>query len=216
MGYTWYVLGGSRLYVHRCHAHHLVTLLNNEGYQLVHQGIIDNLPYCHSKIHTILNLSNGIRSLDIVVSQKNMGLPPIFHFHSTAVMNFISANHIFCAYPALTFHGLSMVNLGPLYVGCRGRNTFNALRKYMEQGFRHINCAEAHQYNILCKTSPRTLTDGRGMWVDIKRLPYVSVSSKDIFSCFECMDVCWILGGMVCDTECALVTPRITAIEDAS
>ena len=131
-------------------------------------------------------------------------------------MNFILPNHIFCAYPALMFYGLSMVNPGPLYVGHYGRNTFNTLRKYAEQGFRYINCAEAHQYNILCKTLPHTLTDGQGMWVDIKRLPPVSVSSKNIFLCFRYMDVCWILGGMVGDTECALVTPWITVIEDAS
>jgi len=203
------------IYVPRCHAHHLVTLLNNQGYQLVHQGIIDNSPYSHSQIHTILNLSNGTCRLDIVVSQKNAGLPPIFHFHSMAVMNFILPDRIFCAYPALTFRGLSMVNLGPLYVGHHGRNTFNALRKYEEQGFRYITCADAHQYNITCKASPRTLTDGRGMWVDIKRLPRVSVSSKENFVCFGCMDVCWVLGGMVCDTKCALVTPQISVIEDA-
>jgi len=53
-------------------------------------------------------------------------------------MNFISPDKFFYAYPKLTFRGLSLINGGPLYVCRRGGNTFNAIAKYQDHGFRYI------------------------------------------------------------------------------
>ena len=204
------------LYTPHSHMHQLITLMNNQGYHVVHQGRINNSLYMYSKISTVVSLSNGDRDIDVIVCKMFASLPPVFQFHSTAVMNFISPDRIFCAYPALTFRGLSMINPGPLYMGRRGRNTFNALQKYEDRGFRYIECAEAHQFKFSCKNLPRTLTDGHGMWVDFKTLPRVSVFSADVFARYGCLNVCWLLGGMVCDMEGGFVLPRVSVIEDAS
>ncbi|KIM69882.1 hypothetical protein SCLCIDRAFT_89022, partial [Scleroderma citrinum Foug A] len=55
-------------------------------------------------------VSLGICKFDVVISKRVMAAAPIFQFHTTVVMNFISPGRYFCAYPALTFCGLSMVN----------------------------------------------------------------------------------------------------------
>lgn len=53
------------LYVPQANACQLVSLLGDHGYQVVHQGEVDNSPYTHSNIHTMLTLSNGIRKINV-------------------------------------------------------------------------------------------------------------------------------------------------------
>ncbi|KIO14866.1 hypothetical protein M404DRAFT_117251, partial [Pisolithus tinctorius Marx 270] len=53
---------------------------------------------------------NGWCVINVIVSSTVAAMSPIFEFHSTAVMNFIAADHIFCAYPTLTLHKMSLVN----------------------------------------------------------------------------------------------------------
>ncbi|KIO00335.1 hypothetical protein M404DRAFT_54193, partial [Pisolithus tinctorius Marx 270] len=54
--------------------------------------------------------ANRWHTIDVIMSSTVAAMSPIFEFHSTAVMNFIVANHVFCAYPTLTLHKMSMVN----------------------------------------------------------------------------------------------------------
>lgn len=55
-------------------------------------------------ISSVTQLRKGHERIDIIVSQDNFcSTLPIFNFHSTIVMNFLSPDAIFCAYPALTF-----------------------------------------------------------------------------------------------------------------
>ncbi|KIN98976.1 hypothetical protein M404DRAFT_92790, partial [Pisolithus tinctorius Marx 270] len=53
---------------------------------------------------------NGHKLIDIIVSKTTSALSPIFQFHSTAIMNFFSANSLFCAYPSLTQCHHTMIN----------------------------------------------------------------------------------------------------------
>ena len=205
------------LYMPKANVHQLVSLLGDHGYQVVHQGEVDNSPYTHSNIHTMVSLSNNsIRKIDVVVSKRVAAAAPIFQFHSTIVMNFVSPSRYFCAYPALTFHGLSMVNPGPLYVGRHGQNAFSVIPKYQNCGFHYISCSEAHELNFTCKNMPCTLTDRWCMWVDTSTLPHVSVFGSDIFEHYSFLDICWVLGGMVCGVQDGYVNPHIAVIRDAS
>ena len=204
------------LYVPQANACQLVSLLGDHSYQVVHQGEVDNSPYTHSNIHTMLTLSSGICKFDVVVSKRVMAAAPIFQFHTTVVMNFISPGRYFCAYPALTFCGLSMVNPGPLYVGRHGQNAFSVIAKYQSCGFRYISCSEVHELNFTCKNMPHMLTDRWYMWVDTSTLPWVSVFASDIFAHYGCLDICWILGGMVCGVQDGYVNPHVAVIKDAS
>ena len=108
------------LYVPQSNASQFVTLLTQLGYQVIHRTKADHSFYSHSNILTVLSLSNGDRRIDLIVSKKQAAAAPIFQFHSTAVMNFVTRDKLFCAYPELTFRGLSLVNGGPLYICRRG------------------------------------------------------------------------------------------------
>ncbi|KIK22943.1 hypothetical protein PISMIDRAFT_47531, partial [Pisolithus microcarpus 441] len=57
--------------------------------------------YANSKVASVIVISNGHTKIDIIISQTSAAISPIFQFHSTAVMNFVSADTIFCCYPNL-------------------------------------------------------------------------------------------------------------------
>ena len=40
--------------------------------------------------------------------------------------------------------------------------------------------------------------------------------AADIFLHYRFLDICWVLGGMVCSTECGCVNPQVSMIQDAS
>ncbi|KAI6140466.1 hypothetical protein BKA82DRAFT_133419 [Pisolithus tinctorius] len=55
-----------------------------------------------SSICSVVLFANGQCLIDVIISSTVAAMSPIFKFHSTVVMNFIAADHIFCAYPTLT------------------------------------------------------------------------------------------------------------------
>ncbi|KIK21720.1 hypothetical protein PISMIDRAFT_103556 [Pisolithus microcarpus 441] len=61
-----------------------------------------NLPYPHSHILTIFTLYRKTSKIDVIVSNSTTAISPIFQYHSTVLMNFITTHSVFCAYPQLT------------------------------------------------------------------------------------------------------------------
>ncbi|KIO08013.1 hypothetical protein M404DRAFT_38544, partial [Pisolithus tinctorius Marx 270] len=113
----------------------LYNLLRKHQYNIVREGRTNHNDYSPSTIFTVTTFGNGQRHIDVVVSKTSSALSPIFQFHSTAVMNFFTADSLFCAYPSLTLHHRALINTASL----RGR-TFTpshmlALIKYKSRGF---------------------------------------------------------------------------------
>ncbi|KIK22655.1 hypothetical protein PISMIDRAFT_38354, partial [Pisolithus microcarpus 441] len=88
----------------------LLARLESEGYGIISQHPADVEHYSYSHVHEVVVVGKGERKIDVIISKTSTALSPIFQFHSTAVMNFISADTIFCTYPRLTLERLSMVN----------------------------------------------------------------------------------------------------------
>ncbi|KAI6041948.1 hypothetical protein EDC04DRAFT_2527457, partial [Pisolithus marmoratus] len=118
---------------------HNLTLIQNrlkvEGYATIDEPAVNKVGYHYSHVSRVLVVSKDQRKIDIVVSRTATALSPIFQFHSTAVMNFVSADTIFCSYPTLTLHSLSMVNAGPLYYSRDKHGIIEGIRKYITRGF---------------------------------------------------------------------------------
>ncbi|KAI6037401.1 hypothetical protein BKA83DRAFT_43203, partial [Pisolithus microcarpus] len=70
---------------------------------------ISQVHYSDSTIKAVVIIAKGKRRINLIVSKTSTALSLIFQFHSTVVMNFISANTFFCCYPSLTFQGLTML-----------------------------------------------------------------------------------------------------------
>ncbi|KAL4075434.1 hypothetical protein J3A83DRAFT_4089352 [Scleroderma citrinum] len=79
-------------------------------------------------------LALGNCTINIVTSRTEAAISPIFQFHCTALMNFISTDQIFCAYPMLTLQSLVIINPDPLYQGIFNWSNLNALLKYISHG----------------------------------------------------------------------------------
>ncbi|KAI5997165.1 hypothetical protein EDD15DRAFT_2123353, partial [Pisolithus albus] len=106
-----------------------------EGYTVVKEKVETRRGYRYSAVSRVIVVGNGCSTIDIVVSRTATSITPIFQFHSTAAMNFFSADTIFCSYPNLTLRHLSMANAGPLYLGAVNLATIEALTKYQSRGF---------------------------------------------------------------------------------
>ncbi|KAI6146393.1 hypothetical protein BKA82DRAFT_125716 [Pisolithus tinctorius] len=213
---TPWLPGDLDIYV-SCHQlSYLTMLLECEGYVIVHEHSMHTGPYGSSSICAIVSFSNFRQSIDVIVSSTAAAVSPIFEFHSTAVMNFITADNIFCAYPTLTLHLLSMVNAGPLYFEPFGFKTRCALKKYAGRGFALVACSDIHGESGLCRLMPRSITDQRGLWVNISKMQGVSLSVAELFDCLGFIDLIWVLGGYVCGAVYPFVHAQCFLIEDDS
>ncbi|KIK18417.1 hypothetical protein PISMIDRAFT_37793, partial [Pisolithus microcarpus 441] len=88
----------------------LLERLRSQGFAITSQHPTNVAHYSYSHVHEVVVVCKGQRKIDVVISKTTTALSPIFQFHSTAVMNFVSADTIFCSYPRLTLQQLSMVN----------------------------------------------------------------------------------------------------------
>lgn len=204
------------IYVPFIHFRYMAMLLEQQGFQLFQDWRVNSNPYLFSSIHSIVSFANRIHCVDVIVSQTDMAICPVLQFHSMAVMNFFGVDHIFCAYPALTFQFLSRVNPGPLYFGQFHSHNFSALWKYAHRGFQYTSCDSGHGSKYLCKSIVCNLTDAGCLWVDLNHLPWVSVTLFNMFQHYGFMDVQWLLGGMVCGSKYAFVDAHMHVFEDQS
>ena len=186
--------------------------LEHQGYAIVKQTREDHGSYTYSQIRQVVSLSNGKRSLVVVVSKAPASIAPIFQYHSTAAMNFVSAEHIFCAYPELTLRGLSMINPGPFYRGCFDLTTMDELRKYNMRGFGYVGSGTFGVSN----SKGRTLTDSKCLWIGLKDAPYVRNSGVDLLRSYGLVDAHWVLGGRICGVRRSFAYPRLDLIADES
>jgi hypothetical protein len=185
------------MYVSMSHVHMLLEALVAFGNYIVMWGKpwIVNPQYRTSNIMEIISLSNGERKIDVIVS-NSCALLPIFAFHSTIVMNFVSAYGLYCGYPSLTLNRTGIIH-PHLY---RHRHTLrrsetNALTKYMNRQYlltqeqSHDNCAN----HIKCTATIRSLSDQHSLWLPF--LHSTHLSGQDIF---KHEIVMWSLGGGPC------------------
>ncbi|KAI6029122.1 hypothetical protein BKA83DRAFT_4047502, partial [Pisolithus microcarpus] len=89
-------------------------------------------------------LTRTSSKIDVIVSTNSSPISPIFQFHSTALINFITSTSIFCAYPQLTLQQLSLVNPFVVYGQALKRSTLMALLKYNDRKIAYTSCAAIH------------------------------------------------------------------------
>jgi hypothetical protein len=85
-------------------------------------------------IRTIKWFSKGKFKINLLVAMTENPLVALFRFHSTVVMNFISYLGLYCAYPDLTLHKMSIAN--PKYIMDMRTlpRTLGCINRYRERG----------------------------------------------------------------------------------
>jgi len=96
------------IYVSQDNLHLLLAALSIEGYGEVQSSPVCVKSYLWPHFHSTVTLIHAEQTIDIFISTTSTGIFPIFHFHSTLLMNFMMHDSICCMYPHLTLHGLSL------------------------------------------------------------------------------------------------------------
>lgn len=158
-------------------------------------------------IDRVINMRNTLdHSIDVIISVDKSPFIPIFNFHSTALMNFISGKGFFCAYPRLTSSQMSVVN--PL--GFPGLDTPTAriqacIQKYEERGFRFIYpytsgplCSLIGCYSDSCIDPVRHTQDGQCLYFRFSN--GVGESTQEhVRTYIRGYNIKWCLGAKSCD-----------------
>ncbi|KAH7931035.1 hypothetical protein BV22DRAFT_1042808 [Leucogyrophana mollusca] len=161
--------------------------------------------YTQSTIRTVFTFAKGGLRIDVVISASACAILPIFQFHSTIVMNYLSADSFFSAYPLFTNQFRGLVNPMSMKDGRHTMKVVCALVKYENRGF-SINASandwesedeEEHECrdNVCCPHYIRATNDVACARVVLEES--ASVQSED----WDAGDdvVMWRLGGETCD-----------------
>lgn len=124
------------LYVPFHRVNHIVNRLRAHGYIPVgppHKGN-SRITYRHT-IASVTKLTNSNHFINIVESSTHSSISPVFQFHLTVVMNYISSSRVFSAYPTLTTQRRSMIN----HIHYKDNSPTNGLvacyAKYISRGY---------------------------------------------------------------------------------
>ncbi|KAG2738970.1 hypothetical protein P692DRAFT_20841582 [Suillus brevipes Sb2] len=74
---------------------------DKEGYLSI-QDVVRKNQYDSSAISKIHKLMKGDKKIDLIITDWTSAIAPILQFHSTAVMNYITAQSVVCLYPRWT------------------------------------------------------------------------------------------------------------------
>ncbi|KAF8120867.1 hypothetical protein EV363DRAFT_1187818 [Boletus edulis] len=117
--------------------------LEIQGYVVQHQSQANDSPYVFSKILKIVKMKKGENVIDVIVSQTNSSIQPIFQFHSSIVMNYVSASTIFSAYGHTAARYKSFANPMLFFHQRVTWRTLMSYKKYQERG------VEMHSPSVL-------------------------------------------------------------------
>ncbi|KAG1844559.1 hypothetical protein C8R48DRAFT_735493 [Suillus tomentosus] len=191
------------IYVTEKYEHVVVEYLKHQEEYTVADKINPKAEYDDSAIARIYKLENGGKKIDIIVTHRECAIAPVLQFHSTVVMNYITADDIVCMYPKWTCDRKGFINPRLYMEDKTNLRTVEALMKYTKRGFRL--CAEpfqlgAHNCNrsIDCPHATRTTVDERMFNWNINNGIAIGTAMMD---CWEVPIIVWSLGGHGCTTE---------------
>ncbi|KAJ7654015.1 hypothetical protein DFH06DRAFT_905008, partial [Mycena polygramma] len=121
----------------------------------------------NTEIRTIHWLKKKKKKLNVMVVKGENAALAIFQFHSTIVMNFLSADGIYCAYPSLTLSNLAIANI-PIMIRESGMSERcrDCFEKYRLRGVAFDHDArnfQGHASHVCCSDAecPSTVRTSR-------------------------------------------------------
>jgi hypothetical protein len=202
----------------------LKYLLEVEGYE--EQNLEErSLQEQYDAWRGIRQMKNVVRDgfrVDIVTSSSSSAVSPIFYFHSTPVINWISPEGLFSAYPKLTCARRGLLNPMALdrtrfIPALPGASVRHSLDKYNIRGFdirRNPSCwtDDSHPctFAAKCPITTRNVVDGGCLFV-----PFTENFERKVFP-YDSPYICfWYLGGPSCDGRRRVTDPYVSLRTDA-
>ncbi|KAJ7164307.1 hypothetical protein C8R46DRAFT_901721, partial [Mycena filopes] len=171
------------------------------GFQLTMS--MDPLYDTNTSLGTVHWLAKGTFKLNVMVVKGENAALAIFQFHSTIVMNFLTANGLYCAYPTLTLSNLAIPNRpimrreGGFSQRCR-----DCFEKYRGRGVTYQTDARdfpGHAFHTCfvdseCPMTLRSTRDGRGAYRELFPPSQLEVELQNEHRYLTV----WMLGGPHC------------------
>jgi hypothetical protein len=185
-----------------------------EGYLSI-QDVVRKNQYDSSAISKIHKLMKGDKKIDLIITDWTSAIAPILQFHSTAVMNYITAQSVVCLYPRWTSAKMSFINPRLYLEGKTNLRTVEVLIKYIDRGFKisadpfrlgDHDCEEGEKgvKKIgYCPHKMRSTVDN-----DVLRWDFGATQTlgDTTITCEDTRIVIWCLGGQECRDENKEVT----------
>lgn len=158
-------------------------------------------------------------TLNVIASTSDNALEPIFHFHSTVVMNFISSLGVFCAYPNMTLNRRGLVNADVHLRGQSEETISRCFDKYRSRGFT-INTTlndwedmDGHRctQDPSCPHTLRSVYDRGGLFYRFRRRSWMGTRTKLRIHGAITSSV-WSLGA----NKCSNIQPTVRVSSSAS
>ncbi|KAG2127796.1 hypothetical protein BD769DRAFT_1356915, partial [Suillus cothurnatus] len=120
-----------------------------EGYECT-QEMVTKPEYESSVVYKIHKLVKKNKQVDVIITHWKCAIAPILQFHSTAVMNYITADSIVCLYPRWTTANKSLIHPRMYLENLTHLSMLNALMKYQKRGF-HMSAEPFHLGDHVCE-----------------------------------------------------------------
>lgn len=119
------------IYVSQNNLRLLLAALAIEGYHDVLTSAPHVKHYSCRHLHTTITLTCSHQTIEVIVSKDACSaISPIYLFHSTLLMNFLTHDAMCCSYPRLTLRGLSLIHPHFAHDTILNRASIDALLKY--------------------------------------------------------------------------------------
>ena len=195
-------------------------MIGVEGYRMSFSQGRERAPAEYSmfpEVKEVIYLEKGSTYMDVIVSASCFCMAPMFKFHSTPVMNCISGNGIFSAYPNMTCNGQGIFNpmvfnMDAMAPHMPPSNVRDALHKYEARGFeirRNPACWPNDRHKCMtdveCPHTRRNVDDGGCLYTTFRKIgENDGINSKTAMVSEDVFDgrgiVMWHFGGDACDS----------------
>jgi hypothetical protein len=210
---TW-KCGDADILVPREHKSAVITFLKAAfGYEVIHMFASDLTHNPDSRIQEVVRMlcKDKDKQVDVIISDSDSSILPIWRFHSTIVMNFISADGIYCAFPSHTLHHHGIVNPIHIQSGLPSSQIEYCIQKYKSRGFNistHPNDVDGEKRHScgrssICPNTIRSSLDSMSLAIAFDS-SNISTTANKVHP--DGHVVTWILGGDACTMNMAKMT----------
>jgi hypothetical protein len=189
--------------------------------RVVEEGEEENIGKYNSTggIAYVMSLKKGDRKVDVILSEQQASIYPLFFFHTTLVQNFISGKGFFSAYPTLT--GMNRAIINPISFWPQlepTEKTSLCLTKYSTRGFdirTHLsdwsdNPEHICHYSKICPHTIRCTADSGCMFVPFADSSLVVGGGDRRSRTYTRSEgVVWNLGGNSCNETYDTMKPFV-------
>jgi TPP-dependent indolepyruvate ferredoxin oxidoreductase alpha subunit len=105
-------------------------LKEKEGYKEVKEMECQTV-YDNSTMKKIVKMKKENKKIDVIITHWTCAIAPILQFHTTSMMNYITAHSLVCLYPHWTCEDKGFMNPCLYMEGKMNLNAVDSLMKYV-------------------------------------------------------------------------------------